>query len=205
MFNSFKKQLYNTLLLKIDLANFVSLIELSSVGLLLTDFFSSFTGVKHGQICNWVVWAVELRKSRQVKQEKCRIFKINHDLYFAKFSIVWCINMEVVQNHSFKYQLTRDFLTVMATIVIFVWIIFSYKLYKWVYLINILADLALKCSESLPVCIPSHWAVSNASFDLPIVSQGSLCLARGVPSIIISNNYLGISLIVVSVQGVFLA
>ena len=37
--------------------------------------------------------------------------------------------MEVIQNHSFKYQLIRDILTVMATIVIFVWIIFSYKLY----------------------------------------------------------------------------
>ena len=30
------------------------------------------------------------------------------------------INVEVIQNHSFKYQLNRDILTVMATIVIFV-------------------------------------------------------------------------------------
>ena len=52
--------------------------------------------------------------------------------------------MEVIQNHSFKYQLIRDILPVMATIVIFVWIIFSYKLYKQIYLINILAAAVWK-------------------------------------------------------------
>ena len=37
LFDSFYKQFYNALLLKIDLANFVSLIELSSVALLITE------------------------------------------------------------------------------------------------------------------------------------------------------------------------
>ena len=46
--------------------------------------------------------------------------------------------MEVIQNYSFKHQLTRDILTAIGTIVIFVWIIFLYKLYKQIFLINIL-------------------------------------------------------------------
>ena len=50
----------------------------------------------------------------------------------------------MIQNHSFKHQLIRDILTAIGTIVIFVWIIFSYKLYKWVYLINILAAAVWK-------------------------------------------------------------
>ena len=50
----------------------------------------------------------------------------------------------MIQDHSFKHQLIRDILTAIGTIVIFVWIIFSYKLYKWVYLINILAAAVWK-------------------------------------------------------------
>ena len=50
----------------------------------------------------------------------------------------------MIQNHSFKYQLIRDILPVMATIVIFVWIIFSYKLYKQIFLINILGAVVWK-------------------------------------------------------------
>ena len=46
---------------------------------------------------------------------------------------------KVIQNHSFKHQLIRDILTAIGTIVIFVWTIFSYKLYKQIFLINILA------------------------------------------------------------------
>ena len=44
----------------------------------------------------------------------------------------------MIQDHSFKHQLIRDILTAIGTIVIFVWIIFSYKLYKQIFLINIL-------------------------------------------------------------------
>ena len=54
----------------------------------------------------------------------------------------------MIQNHAFRYQLIRGILTgiltVMATIAIFVWIIFSYKLYKQIYLINILAAAVWK-------------------------------------------------------------
>ena len=50
----------------------------------------------------------------------------------------------MIQNHSFKHQLIRDILTAIGTIVIFVWIIFSYKLYKQIFLINILDAAVLK-------------------------------------------------------------
>ena len=44
----------------------------------------------------------------------------------------------MIQDHSYKHQFIKDNLTALTTIVIFVWIIFSYKLYKQIFLINIL-------------------------------------------------------------------
>ena len=73
-----------------------------------------------------------------------RIFKFTHDSYFNLFSTVWCINEKVIQNHSFKHQFIGDILTVVATIVIFVWIFFPYKLYKQIYLINTLGAAVWK-------------------------------------------------------------
>ena len=50
----------------------------------------------------------------------------------------------MIQNHSIKHQLIRDNLTAMATIFIFVWIIFSYKLYKQIFMINFLGAAVWK-------------------------------------------------------------
>ena len=54
----------------------------------------------------------------------------------------------MIQDHSFKHQLIRDILTAMTTIVIFVWIIFSYKLYKQIFLINILGVAFTSCTKT---------------------------------------------------------